>query len=298
MRDRWLVIITLIGLLGASCGSESTSSDTPIATDGVRIASFDFAESVLLAEMYAQVLEARGLPVIRLGVVGPREVVAPALEGGLVDVVPEYAGTATAHFKGPGDAGENVTADALLAERGLAMLKPSPAQNVNVFVVTADFAERHQLTRISDLASSAGTARFGGPVECPDRPLCLVGLESTYGLTFAEFVPLRSLAITAEALVTEEIEVGLMFSTAAALSNGSFVVLEDDRGLQPAENVVPLARVDAIDRWGAPFSDGLNALSDALTTAELQDLNRQIAQGDDPALVAESWLRLAGVTTD
>ena len=144
-----------------------------------------------------------------------REVVAPALEQGHIDLVPEYLGTATECFGAPTD-GMADLATALEA-KGLEPLQPSPAQDVNVFVVTEETAGVHGLERISDLAEVASSFRFGGPVECPDRPLCLAGLQATYGLSFAEFVPNRTLAITAEALIREEIDVGVMFSTAAEL---------------------------------------------------------------------------------
>jgi len=280
-------------MVAAACGGSDHDSTGPVDSDGVRIASFDFAESQLLAELYAQVLEGADTPVVRLGAVGPREVVAPALEGNVVDLVPEYLGTASGYF-------DAVTTDlagltAALEPRGLVALAPAAAEDVNVFVVTRAVADQQLLTKLSDLARMAPTARFGGPVECPERPLCLLGLADTYGLTFAEFIPQQSLALTAEALRRDEIDIGLMFSTSAALDPNEFVALLDDRELQPPENVVPLVRAEAIERWGATLSDSLDGMSRSLTTEELREMNRRVADGEPVPVVAASWLADAGL---
>ncbi len=150
-------------------------------------------------------------------------------------------------------------------------------------------------TTLSDLRGPDSGLRFGGPVECPDRPLCLAGLASTYGLEYSEFVPQRSLAVTTEALIRGEIDVGVMFSTAAELSAGTFVVLEDDRSLQPPENLMAVARQAAIDRWGPGMVDTLESVSRVLTTDELQGMNRRVADGEPVALVAAAWLESVGL---
>lgn len=279
--------------IGASCGGTDADDLGVSESAGVRVGSFDFAESRLIAELYAQALEASGFDVVRLGAIGPREVVAPALEQGHIDVVPEYLGTAVQYFRAAAD-DKTGLADAL-APRGLRPLEPAPAEDVNVFVVTEMTAERYELSAISDLADVAAGFRLGGPVECPDRPFCLAGLEATYGLSFTEFVPNRTLAITAEALIREEVDVGVMFSTAADLTSGPFVVLDDDRSLQPAENVVPVVREAAIDRWGPRLTETLDSLSRLLSTGQLQAMNRLIQDGEPVEAVAASWVRSVGL---
>ncbi len=269
----WRLALTLIVAIGGACGADDSDSSGPGPDDGLRIGSFDFAESELLAELYAQVLEADGITVVRLGVIGPREVVAPAMQLDLIDLVPEYVGTASAYFDAP-TPNLSGLADAL-GPLGLVALEPAPAENANAVVVTRATARDHDLVRLSDLADFATTAKFGGPVECPERPLCLLGLAETYGITFAQFVPQRSLDVTAEALARGEIDVGLMFTTSAEISSRKLVILEDDRGLQPAENVVPVARRSALDRWVPDGSDPLAALS---TRA-----HDRRAPGDEPA---------------
>ena len=275
-------------MVAAACGGSDPDSTGPVDADRVRIASFDFAESQLLAELYAQVLEGADIPVVRLGAVGPREVVAPALEGNVVDLVPEYLGTASGHFDAATTDLAGLTA--ALEPRGLIALTPASAEDVNVFVVTRAFADQHVLTQLSDLASVASAAVFGGPVECPERPLCLPGLADTYGLMFSEFIPQRSLELTAEALRRGEIDVGLMFSTSAVLEPNEFVALLDDRELQPPENVVPLVRAEAIERWGATLPDSLDGISPLLTTEALREMNRRVDDGEPVTAVAGSWL--------
>jgi osmoprotectant transport system substrate-binding protein len=285
-------VLLLAGAVG--CGDGNESSAPPGPADGMRIASFNFAESVLLAEMYAQVIEATGTPVIRLGEVGPREIVAPALELGQIDIVPEYLGTAL-HRAGatdtnPDTASALVELDRLLAPQGLTVLSAALAEDKNVFAVTGEFADEHGLVAISDLAPLASGMRIGGPPECADRALCLVGLREVYGLEFAEFVPQNSLRFTAEALRRREIDVGLMFSTASALVTFDLFVLEDDRELQPAENVVPVVRIDALERWGRDVADALNELAGRLTTLELRILNVRVDNEESVEFVAREWL--------
>jgi osmoprotectant transport system substrate-binding protein len=263
------------------------------------VASFDFAESALLAEMYAQLVESTGVPVIRLGPVGPREIIAPAMELGRIDLVPEYLGTAL-QYEGVtdpnADTGSSLTQlDDLLARRGLTTLAVARAQDTNTIVVARDTADRDDLATISDLAPLAARMRFGGPVECPDRPLCLAGLEEVYGLRFAEFVPQRSLIFTAEALRRGEIEVGLMFSTAPELESADLVELVDDLGMQPAENLVPVVRVEALQRWGPDPAVAIDAMSQELTTADLRRLNRQVSDGDAVEEVVRGWLTERGL---
>lgn len=292
-----VAIIAII--VTAACGGEGATRSGPTAADGMRVASFDFAESVLLAEIFAQVIESTGTPVIRVGSVGPREIMAPALELDHIDLVPEYLGTAL-QYAGARD-GNSDTASALadlnarLSARGLTALAASPAEDKNVFVVTRDFAVRESLVEISDLGGLSPRLRFGGPPECQERALCLAGLETVYGLRFAEFVPQRSLRFTAEALRRGEIDVGVMFSTAATLIADDLVELVDDRAMQPAENIVPIVRTDALVRWGPEVTAALNAASSALTTLELRVLNLQVANDHPVVDMARDWLVAHGL---
>ncbi len=294
VTNRLAIVLVATAMVVAGCGIHDDTRSGPVASDGIRVASAGFAESILLAELYAQAVESAGIPVVRLGPIGPREVLAPALQLDLIDVVPEYLGTALSYFGAEGsdphpDSSRNEL-DGLLAVRNLTVLRAASAQDSNVFVITTDMADRHDISALSDLADLAPDLSFGGPPECSDRPLCLAGLRSVYGLQFAEFIPQRSLDFTAEALRRGEIDIGLMFSTASQLEDPAFVVLEDDRGLQPAENIAPVVRKDALEFWGPGVAEALDAIAVRLTTEELRALNLRVADGQSVEDVAREWL--------
>lgn len=291
----------LVLLLVAACGRPvppRVPDRPPSRTDdAVVVASFDFPESAILGELYAQALEGAGVPVRRELLLGPRELVNPALQQGLVDVVPEYLGTALAYLGGeqPDPRTEEATRDRLaraFAPLGVRLLDPARAEDQNSLVVTRGTAIVYELETTSDLGDVASALRLGGPPECPDRAFCLQGLEDTYGLHFKRFVPLDSGGpLTLAALREQSVDVGVLFSTDPNLVGQEFVELVDDRSLQPAENVVPAVRAAMLERWGDELRDPLDAVSAALTTGELRELNREVVLGGDtPRQVARTWL--------
>ena len=156
--------------------------------------------------------------------------------------------------------------------------------------MTAGTAARYRLRTISDLARVAGRLTFGGPPECPERLYCLPGLRLIYRLRFREFVPLDAGGpLTRQALAAGDISVALLFTTDPAIQARHLVVLADDRGLQPAENVVPLLRRATADRFGPGLVAALNTLSAALSTAALAALDAQVElDGRAPPAVADA----------
>ena len=133
---------------------------------------------------------------------------------------------------------------------------PITAEDRNGVAVSAAFATGHPLSRLSDLVPLAAGLTFGGPRECPQRPLCLPGLTEVYGLHFGEVRNMPSRAATVEALVAGQIQVGLLETTDARLEQAPVVLLTDDRALQPHENVVPLVRAAVLDRLGRTAAGG------------------------------------------
>ncbi len=300
LRPSVLVGLCCLVLFGCNpAGPTGVGHDAVIRGQSVVVGSFNFPESVLLAEIYAQALESVGLPVTRRHQVGPRELMEPALEQGLVDVVPEYLGSALAFFD-PTSSATTLDAPAIrarlagiLADKGLVALAHAPAENQNGIVVTPGTASRLGLRTISDLTPHAAGLSFGGPPECRDRPFCLAGLKQTYGLAFGRFLPLDSGGRqTRAALTSGEVDVGLLFTTDGHLAvEGDLVLLDDDRDLQPAENVVPLARAEVVERWGDVLVDRLDAVSAALSTADLAELNAEVGiERVPPAEAAADWL--------
>lgn len=290
------VMLALAVVLGPAC-SGAASPEPVSATEAIRVGAFDFAESELLAEIYAQSLERRGLPVERLGRVGSREIVEPALELGLVDVVPEYAGTMLAFVtlgaaEPTADLGQTVAQlETSLASRGVVVLDPSAAQNQNVVAVTRDFAGEYGVRMVSDLAPMAEELAFGGPPECPEREYCLVGLRERYGLEFGSFVPMADAIVVAEGLFAGVVHVALLFSTDPILMDQRLIVLEDDGGLQPAENILPAVRRESLRIWGPALTEALDAVSSRLDTGTLVRLNAAMQQAEAaPATIAADWL--------
>lgn len=290
--------LALPALAAVPVGAASAGSPSTLDDDAVTVASFDFAESRVLAEVYSQTLETAGFTVRRAYGLGPREFVGPALDAGLVELVPEYAGTAAEFYSvGVAEPDDDVTAThdqlvAALAGDPIVALAPAPAQDANTFVVTRTTAERLHVATLSDLAHADARLTLGGPSECPARPLCLVGLADVYGLSFDRFLGLDTGGpLTVQALREGHIDVGLLFTTDPILDDPDFVELADDRRLQPAENVTPLIRAELVDRWGAGITDIVDAASARLTTEAVRDLNREL--GDDDATVTSvvaAWL--------
>jgi osmoprotectant transport system substrate-binding protein len=295
-----LLALFLPACVSVGRGSAAPRVAAPVTRDdAITVASFNFPESVLLAEIYAQALQAKGFRVKRALDLGPRELVEPALERGLVEFVPEYLGTALEFLNRrprPISASVDVTRQRLaeaFRERGVHVLASADAQDANGLAVTAQTAAKYKLKNISDLSPVAGKLVLGGPPECPSRPLCLLGLQARYRLTFKEFMPLDpSGPLTSEGLASGQIDVAILFTTNGDIATRGFVLLRDDRSLQPAENITPIVRREVVARYGQRFTDVVDAVSADLTTEGLRQLNRLMSLGSKaPATIARDWLR-------
>lgn len=280
----------VMALVAGACGSGDDADGPTIV-----VATFNFGESLILGEIYAQVLEDGGYPVERNLGLGSREVVKPALESGEIGLVPEYTGSLGNFLGVTPTADEQSTWQEVkdaFEENGVTLLGYAPAQDKNGFVVTGQTAASLGLSRVSDLAPVAGDLVFGGPPECPERLNCLPGLETTYGLTFAEFKPLDvGGPLTVAALEGGDIDVGVLFTTDGVIAAKGFVLLEDDKGLNPAENIVPAVRMEIVDSYGEDFVELLDRVSAAITTPDLTEMNRRAGiDQEDPAAIAADWL--------
>jgi osmoprotectant transport system substrate-binding protein len=292
-RPAGLLGVLLLALMVA-CSGGAAAPAVPSGT--IRFASYDFPENQILVELYAEAARKSGLPVSVQHGIGTREVVAPALQQGVVDVVVDYLGTALLFARpsfpelpGTPDEMQSVLTRTL-GGRGVLVLDRAAAEDQNGFAVTKDFAARTGVARLSDLASLAPGLTFGGPPECPARPLCLPGLEKLYGLHFKDVQSMPTRAATVEALQSGQIDVGLLETTDARLGVAPVVLLADDRGLQPHENVVPMVRTEIAQRWGDRLTRALDAVSARLTTADLVSMNHAVEVDDlTPAQAAARW---------
>jgi osmoprotectant transport system substrate-binding protein len=295
VRPRPVLVAVAVLLLGLpACSGGTDESGDPDAT--IRFASYDFTENQILAEVYAEGVRRAGLPVSIQEAVGTREVVQPALQQGVLDVVVDYLGTAVAFTDADATARERTPEELgtalaeALDDRGVSVLDAAEAEDQNGFAVTTAFGAENGVGRLSDLAPLAPGLVFGGPPECPERPFCLKGLEDVYGLHFGEVRSMPSRGATVEALVSGEIDVGLLETTDARLSVAPVMLLVDDLGLQPHENVVPLVRTDVLERWGDDLRDALDEVSARLVTADLVSLNAAVElDGLTPAQAAARW---------
>lgn len=303
-----VLAIVCTACTAGSAGSPGRSPPGPVTAGDagpgvITVGSFDFPESVLLAHLYAGALSARGYPVRVLPDLGSRELVEPALMTGLVQLVPEYTGSALEFVSlGRAHATADVAATAAaltnaMATRGIVTARPAAAQDANAIVVTAATASRYRLRTISDLARVTPGLVFGGPPECPERPDCLPGLRRTYGVRFREFASLDTGGpLTRQALEAGDIGAALLFTTDPAIRARHLVELADNRDLQPAENVIPVLRRAMADRYGPGLLAALDAVSVRLSTDALTALDAQVElDGRDPRTVARSWLREQGL---
>jgi osmoprotectant transport system substrate-binding protein len=302
-------LLATAGLLVAACGGDDdgaaalgTSSDAICAPDGptVVIGAQNFGESLILAQVYGQALEEAGCTVRQQALGGFRDLVFTSFESGEINFSPEYAASALEFLNGfageaSGDIGETATKlRAELEGRDLAALEASPAVDSNAFVVTAETAQRLGLNAVSDLTEGL---RLGGPPDCADNASCLPGLNTVYGLDLSStFIPLDGAGpITVAALDGGEIDVAVLFSTNGVIADRGWVVLEDDRGLINADNIIPVVSASLVEAHGDAFVALINRISAAMDTASLTELNRQYdIELEDGDVVARNWLTAAG----
>jgi osmoprotectant transport system substrate-binding protein len=305
----------LLGLtlaLSACAGDEALSpeagsGDTTQTGGGetVVVGGANFTEMQILQAMYVALLEDAGFTTETINA-DNRELYFPELSSGSIDVVPEYAATLAeflnrtangedAELIATNDAAATVEAMRPLAEeRGVLILEPAQAADQNGFAVTQEFAQANDLQTLTDLGELGQPVTLAATEECPQRPFCQPGLESTYGLTIASVLPTGfGGPATLQAVQSGEADLGLVATTDGTLDQYGLVLLEDDKGLQLADNLVPAVNEEAAT---PELQEALNSLADELTTEDLVELNRQVdAERLQPADVARSWLEEKGL---
>jgi osmoprotectant transport system substrate-binding protein len=289
-------------LLLTACGGSDPlapagGGEQPAAADTIRIASADFPENRVLAEIYAQTLGKAGVTVERSFGIGAREVYFPGLTDGSFDLVPDYTGVLL-QYVNP-DATETAPDEVYAALQAqvpqpLTVLERSEAENKDAVVVTAATAQQYG-TSLADYRPACGQLVFGGPPEFQTRPDGLPGLAETYGCTFREFRALDTGGpLTVTALEDGTVQAADLFTTDPNIEDKGFVVLEDPQNNFAAQNVVPLIN----EAKATPqVVDALNAVSAKLTTEGLIDLNRRLAAPDLPNVdvVAGEWIASNGL---
>ncbi|MFD9823866.1 ABC transporter substrate-binding protein [Streptomyces violascens] len=309
--------LALAGTL-AACGGDSlekskdkSGSGGSSSTGGGKkgslvIGAAGFTESAVLAELYAQVLADAGYST-SVTTVKNRELYEPALEKGEIDVVPEYAATLTEFLNAKANganakplASSDVAATVgeltkLAGPRGLKVLPAGEAVDQNAFAVTKEFAAKNNLKTLSDLGTSKAGVKVAAGDECKIRPFCAPGLTSKYGIDVTGIDPKGVGTPQAKQAVKDGVDqLVLTTTTDATLDSYGLVLLQDDKKLQNADNVLPV--VNAKDAGGQETADALGKLTKALTTADLVDLNRKVdAERAKPADVAKAYLQSKGL---
>jgi osmoprotectant transport system substrate-binding protein len=272
----------------------------------IKVGSDGFYEAKLMAEIYAQALEAKGYTADRTGIgIGARKVSAPALESGQIDLKPEYIGSGLAFYdagKQTGDPAGNAAAlQTVLSGKGggITVLSYSPATDYNAFVVRKDTSDQFQLTKLSQVAAVNPPLKIGVATDCPTNPVCGKALKDAYGIDVSS-AKLLSPCDTpmVQALQGKTIDIGELCSTQPDIQVNGWVILEDDKKTQPAENIAPLVRNDYLTKLGGDkdaFIKILNDVSAKMDTVTLTDLGKQVSvDKKDPAAVAKDWLKKNG----
>jgi len=303
-RGRMLTAaLVAVAVVASACGGAGTGG-TATKPD-VIVGSTNFYEQITLGELYSQILEANGYKVTRKFNLGNREIVEPAIESGQIDIDAEYLATLLAFVDKDGKIAKPTTdpketqtgLQKALDAKGLTVLDPAAATDQNGFVVTQATASSKSLKKLSDLTPIGNTLLLGGPPECPTRPFCALGLKNTYGITFKDFKPLDAGGpLTVAALEGKQIDVGLLFTSDPSIVAKNFVLLDDDKHLQLADNIAPVVRNALLQKDDGTLKRLLNSISAKLTQAELNDMNKQVAVDKaDSKVVAAAWLKKQGL---
>ncbi len=323
MKKRTLLIalVAMFALFAAACGdddsSPASSGDASGATtttasgssdssvpDGptIKIGAQDFGESAILAEIYGQVLKANGYDVKQVSVGGYRQVLLAAYDNGEVNFSPEYAASMLEFLnenagQATGDAQETVS---LLQEqldgKDLVALDPAPAVDTNAFVITQETADATGYSKLSDLPSDGGDLKLGAPQDCETNPFCLPGLKQVYGVDLSGgFTPLDA-NLVADALAADEVQIGVLFSTSGRIAAEGWKLLEDDKNMLAADNVVPVVTQELVDSYGDDFTTLVNKISAAIDTDTLTQLNKRFdIDKEDADAIAADFISQAGL---
>src|SRR6476646_7055559 len=268
------VLTLVVGLTAGGVASAQTTSLT--------VGSKDFSGAQAISQAYGQALENKGDNITFKDNLGATEIVYKALENGDLDGYADYQGTLLTYLGGQPTSNSAETYKALqakLAGTGIVASKPAPALDVNGFYVSKATAKKYKLSKLSDLTKVAPKLVFGTTPQCEERPLCLGDTEQQlYNLKFKEVKKLDTGGpITVQALQDGDIDVALLFTGSSVIPKDA-VLLKDDKGLQPADNVVFLVKKD---KANAATMKVLNAVSAKMTTAAYTKMSLDISENKE-----------------
>lgn len=294
-----------LGALAAIAGCSSSDPLAPAPAPGVStptgggalvVGSQQYYSNEIIAELYAQALEGAGYTVDRQFQIGQREVYLPELESGRIDILPEYSGNLLQFYDKQTTAR---SADEIAAAlggalpAGLRVLKAAEASDQDSYNVTADFASKHNLSTLGDLAKLPQPVRIAANSELSTRPYGPPGLKELYGVD-ATVVPVEDSGgpLTLKALKDGAADVANIYTANPAIAIEGLVTLADPKNLILPQNVIPLVGERVDDRAAAAI-DAVNA---ALSAIDLQKLNaRSVDEQLKSSQIASEWLKEKGL---
>jgi osmoprotectant transport system substrate-binding protein len=284
----------LLALSACSSGGNALGGNTSSSsTDTVTVGSAAFGESEIIAEIYAQALESKGVKVKTKLSIGQRDVYLKALQDGSIDLIPEYSGNLLQFYSKNSTATSSDDVFAALNDalpKGFEVLDQSEAQDADSYNVTKEFSDKYGVTSLSDLSKVTVPLVVGANPEFATRPYGIPGLKSAYGVT-ATLKPISDSGgpLTVAALKNGDVQLADIYTTTPAIKDNNFVTLKDPKNLIAAQNIVPLINTK---KASSTVKDVLNQISKQLTTDDLIQLNgeNQGAAKAQPDALAKEWL--------
>jgi osmoprotectant transport system substrate-binding protein len=290
---------SVLALAISACSTGGGGATIKIGSDG-------FDEARVVAEIYAQALEANGFTVDRAGIgLGKRAVTAAALEKGEINLKPEYIGSGLTYYGGTSGSSSDANRAALQEKLnavggGITVLAYTPAQDTNAFVVRKETADQFHLAKMSDVAAVQDQLKWALATDCPTNPLCAKALKDDYGIDQPDATLLGACSgPMADALLNRTVDIAELCSTGPEITTNNWVVLEDDKQTQPADNIAPIVRNDLLAKLDKDkLTKVLNDVSAKIDTKTLAQLYFDVAVNHkDLADVAKAWLKSVGLVS-
>lgn len=290
---------------GEEGGGAAIVSNPENGKVSLTIGSKNFPEQEILGEIYAQALTAAGYEVKSALDLGSETVALKAVQTNQISGYPEYASTALTSFFGlepeevPADANEAwEKANEEFEKEGLTAFEPTPFASANAVGTLKTTAEKYGLKTISDLEGVSEKLSLYGSPECRQRIDCLAGLEKLYGLKFKSFTPV-DISLRYKVLENHQADLSILFTTDPQLAaeKEKFVILEDDKHVFPAGNVIFVTKKATAEKAGPDYEKTIVEVQEGLTLPVMQELDARVElEKQTPKEAAAAYLKEAGYT--
>jgi len=291
MRPSRVLMVSVAVFVAALLGASSAIAQ-------VRVGSKNFTEQFVVAELYAQALEAAGVKVERKLNLGGTLIAHKALEEKQIDLYPEYTGTMLlVVMKAEPMTDQKAVYDKVKADyatRGFVVLNEAPLNNTYNMVVRPETAAQYKLETLSDLARVAKELKLGAGPEFRDRKDGLPGLKAKYGIEFKEDLQM-AIGLRYQALANKQIDVVNGYATDGMISALKLKRLKDDKSLWPPYYLAPVVRKDALDA-NPKLAEVLNRVNAMLDEATMAEMNYKVdGEKQEPKDVARAFLKTKGI---